>query len=66
MRMNEKLDSLKETIAGKAKEAEGRVTKDPLREAQGKVEAEAGKLKGKVADAKDAVKDKVDELRDRE
>ncbi|WP_262316592.1 CsbD family protein [Lacticaseibacillus parakribbianus] len=71
MSLDDKLDSVKDQVTGKAKEVEGKVTGDKLRESQGKAESLGGKLKGKVADAKDkledageAAKDKVEDAAD--
>lgn len=63
MTVNEKLNGLKDQVAGKLKETEGKLTNDSAREAEGKAQGFFGKTKGKVADAKDAVLDKVDELK---
>lgn len=42
---------LKDKIAGKFKEVEGKVTGDKAREVQGKAQQAKGKVKDKIADA---------------
>jgi uncharacterized protein YjbJ (UPF0337 family) len=47
---------LEDDVKGKAKEAEGKVTGDSSREAEGKLDQAKGKAKDAVDDVKDAVK----------
>jgi uncharacterized protein YjbJ (UPF0337 family) len=47
---------LKDDVTGKAKEAEGKVTGDESREAEGKIDQAKGKAKDAVDDVTDAVK----------
>ncbi|MGR8810003.1 CsbD family protein, partial [Leuconostoc citreum] len=43
MSLEEKIDSTKDQVAGKAKEAEGQVTGDKSKEAEGKAQGILGK-----------------------
>ncbi|MDX6621960.1 MAG: hypothetical protein QOK36_4346 [Gaiellales bacterium] len=45
---------LKDDVTGKAKEAEGKLTGDSSREAEGKLDQAKGKAKDAVEDVKDA------------
>jgi uncharacterized protein YjbJ (UPF0337 family) len=47
---------LKDDVTGKAKEAEGKLTGDSSREAEGKLDQAKGKAKDAVEDVKDAAK----------
>jgi uncharacterized protein YjbJ (UPF0337 family) len=47
---------LKDDLTGKAKEAEGKVTNDPSREAEGKLDQAKGNAKDAIDDVKDAAK----------
>ena len=66
MSLDGKIDSTKDQVAGKAKEAEGKVSGDKMREAQGKAETLKGKVKEKIDDAKDAIEDKIDDIKHRD
>lgn len=63
MTENEKFDSQKDQLAGKVKEAGGKLTDDKELEAEGKTQNTAGKAKEKLADAKDTAKGAVDALK---
>ncbi|KRK33009.1 CsbD family protein [Loigolactobacillus bifermentans] len=63
MTENEKFESQKDQLAGKAKEAGGKLTDDKELEAEGKTQSTAGKAKEKLADAKETAKGAVDELK---
>lgn len=52
-------DAQKDKLEGKAKEAEGKLTDDELREGQGKAQQAWGDAKGKAEDAADEVRDRV-------
>lgn len=47
---------LKDDLTGKAKEAEGKVTGDESREAEGQLDQAKGKAKDAIDDVKDAAK----------
>lgn len=47
---------LKDKLAGKAKELEGKLTNDRTREIQGKIQELKGKVKDKAADLRDDLK----------
>ena len=51
---------LKDEAAGKAKEAEGKLTGDQTREAEGKLDQAKGKAKDLLEDAKDAAGNVID------
>ena len=48
-------------VAGKAKELEGKVTGDEVREGEGKGQGLVGKAKDKASDAADSIRGKDDE-----
>jgi uncharacterized protein YjbJ (UPF0337 family) len=52
-------DEEKDKLAGKAKEAEGKLTGDEAREVQGKAQHGWGEAKDKAKDAADEVRDRV-------
>jgi uncharacterized protein YjbJ (UPF0337 family) len=52
-------DAHKDQIEGKAKEAEGKLTDDKVREGQGKAQNTWGDAKEKADDVADAVRDRV-------
>jgi uncharacterized protein YjbJ (UPF0337 family) len=52
-------DDQKDKLAGKAKEAEGKLTGDEVREGQGKAQHAWGDAKDKAKDAADEVRDRV-------
>jgi uncharacterized protein YjbJ (UPF0337 family) len=54
--MEVRIVGLKDNVTGKAKEAEGKVTGDSSREAEGKLEQAKGKAKDAIDDVKDAAK----------
>lgn len=62
--MNKDLDSkdygMKEKISGNLKQAEGKITGDNTREAQGKAEELLGKAKEKVTETVEKAKDLFD------
>ena len=64
MSLEEKFDSAKDQVAGKAKEAEGKVTGDKTREAEGKAQGVLGKVKETFSDVKEAVKDTLDDYKE--
>ena len=64
MSLEEKFDSAKDQVAGKAKEAEGKVTGDKTREAEGKAQGVLGKVKESFSDVKEAVKDTLDDYKE--
>lgn len=64
MSLEEKFDSAKDKVAGKAKEAEGKVTGDKTREAEGKAQGVLGKVKETFSDVKEAVKDTLDDYKE--
>ncbi|MGX7051102.1 CsbD family protein [Leuconostoc palmae] len=64
MSFEEKFDSAKDKVVGKAKEFEGKVTGDKSREAEGKAQGFVGKAKEVVSDVKDAVKDAVEDFKE--
>ncbi len=49
---------MKDKVAGKLKEVEGKLTDDKSREGEGKLQKLKGKIKDKAADLKDDLKDK--------
>jgi uncharacterized protein YjbJ (UPF0337 family) len=51
-------------IEGKAKEAEGKLTGDKDREAEGKAQDALGQAKGAAEGAADAARAKLDDLKD--
>lgn len=55
---------LKDEAVGTAKEAEGKVTGDKSREAEGKLDQAKGKAKDLLEDAKDAAGNVVDRARE--
>lgn len=63
MSLEEKFDSAKDQVAGKAKEAEGKVTGDKTREAEGKAQGVLGKVKETFSDVKEEVKEKFEDLK---
>ena len=64
MSVEEKFESVKDQVVGKAKEVEVKVTGDKAREAEGKAQGVRGKVKDAVADVKDAVKNAVDDFKE--
>lgn len=56
----DKAKGMAEQVAGKAKEAEGKLTGDKVRESQGKVENFLGKARQKVDDLKEDLEEKFD------
>ena len=64
MSLEEKFDSAKDQVAGKAKEVEGKVTGDKTREAEGKAHGVLGKVKETFSDVKEAVKDTLDDYKE--
>lgn len=54
---------LKDKIIGKAKEVEGKITGDKMREAQGKAQQVKGKVKAKAKKVKEDIEDnqKIDD-----
>ena len=63
MSVEEKFDSAKDQVAGKAKEVEGKVTGDKTREAEGKAQGGLGKVKETFSDVKEEVKEKFEDLK---
>ena len=61
MSLEEKFDSAKDQVAGKAKEVEGKVTGDKTREAEGKAQGVLGKVKETFSDLKEEVKEKFED-----
>lgn len=61
MSVEEKFDSAKDQVAGKAKEVEGKVTGDKTREAEGKAQGVLGKVKETFSDLKEEVKEKFED-----
>lgn len=51
---------LKDKIVGKAKEVEGKVTGDKLREAEGKAQKKKGEVTDRVNKVKENVREKVE------
>ena len=49
MSLDDKIDSTKDKVSGKAKEVEGKVTNDKAREAEGKGQGILGKAKDKLS-----------------
>lgn len=47
---------LKDKVAGKFKEVEGKITGDKMREAEGKAQQVKGKAKGTINDVKENIK----------
>ena len=64
MSVEEKFDSAKDKVAGKAKEVEGKLTGDKEREAEGKAQGVLGKVKETFSDVKEAVKDTLDDYKE--
>ena len=64
MSLEEKFDSAKDQVAGKAKEVEGKITGDKTREAEGKAQGVLGKVKETFSDVKEAVKDTLDDYKE--
>ena len=64
MSIEEKFDSAKDKIVGQAKELEGKLTGDKVREAEGKAQGVVGKAKDAVADVKDGVKEAVKDYKE--
>ena len=64
MSIEETFDSAKDKIVGKAKELEGKLTGDKVREAEGKAQGVVGKAKDAVADVKDGVKEAVKDYKE--
>lgn len=60
MALDDKLDGLKDEVVGKAKEVEGKVTGDDLRETEGKAQGLLGKAKDAASDVVDDIKEKFD------
>lgn len=56
MGLGDKMDNIKDDLAGKAKEAEGKVTGDESREAEGKVDQSKADFKKAGENIKDAFK----------
>ena len=56
--MTKAKSGLKDKIIGKAKEVEGKITDDKLREAVGKAQQAKGKLKDKAAKVKKDIQEK--------
>lgn len=54
----------KDELFGKAKEVEGKLTGDKLREVEGKAQQAKGKLKGKTRKAKDKLKGEAEKLQE--
>jgi uncharacterized protein YjbJ (UPF0337 family) len=52
-------DAQKDKLEGKAKEAEGKLTDDELREGQGKVQHAWGEAKDKAGDTADEVRERL-------
>ncbi|GAA3628965.1 CsbD family protein [Lactobacillus hamsteri] len=52
---------LKDKVVGALKEAEGKVTGDKLREAEGKAQKAKGKVKDKINDAKEEIERRKEE-----
>lgn len=52
---------LKDKVVGTLKEAEGKITGDKLREAEGKAQKTKGKVKDKINDAKKELERKKEE-----
>ena len=61
MSVEEKFDSAKDQVTGKAKEVEGKVTGDKTREAEGKAQGVLGKVKETFSDLKEEVKEKFED-----
>ena len=57
--MTDKLKHLQNQASGKAKELEGKLTGDKLREMQGQAQEALGKAQDQVADWRDELKDRV-------
>lgn len=56
--MTKAKSGLKDKIIGKAKEVEGKITDDKLREAEGRAQQAKGKLKDKAAKVKKDIQEK--------
>lgn len=52
---------LKDKVVGTLKEAEGKITGDKLREAEGKAQKTKGKVKDKINDAKEEIERRKEE-----
>lgn len=57
------MGSIGDKIKGKAKEVEGRVTGDKVRETQGTVQKTKGNVEGKLESAKLRARAKIDEMK---
>jgi uncharacterized protein YjbJ (UPF0337 family) len=57
------MGAIKDKIVGKAKQVEGRLTGDKLREAQGSARKTKGDVEGKLAGAKLKARAKIDEMK---
>jgi len=57
------MGAIGDKIKGKAKQVEGRVTGDKVRETQGTVQKTKGDLKGKLEGAKLRARAKIDEMK---
>ncbi len=53
----DRMEGAKDKVAGSVKETIGKVTGNERTEAEGKVQKNAGKVRGKVGEAKDSVRD---------
>ncbi len=62
--MSKDTKNLKDKVAGKAKEVEGKGTGDKVREVEGKAQNAAGKVGDKAKEAAGKVKDKFDKVKD--
>ncbi|MEO6790601.1 MAG: CsbD family protein [Ornithinibacter sp.] len=56
MGLGDKMDNMKDDLAGKAKEAEGKATGDDSREAEGKMDQSKADMKKAGENVKDAFK----------
>lgn len=65
MTQEEKFESKKDQLAGKAKEVGGKVTGDKELEAEGKSQGVLGKAKEKLGDAKDTVKGATESIKEK-
>lgn len=57
------MGAISDKLKGKAKQAEGRITGDKVRETQGKAEETKGKVEGAVDRAKYRARAKIDEMK---
>jgi uncharacterized protein YjbJ (UPF0337 family) len=57
------MGAISDKIKGKAKQVEGRVTGDKLREAQGSAQQAKGDIEGAVDRAKNRARAKIDEMK---